>query len=277
MVWCNGSLAPVSEVRLSPFDHGFTVGGGVFETLVAENGEPFAFTRHWRRFGRSAAPFGFAPPDCEVLHEACRAVVAANRLGRCRIRITLTGGNSPLGSARGSNPPTLTVAAETCPPPAASARVVVVPWTRNEHGACAGLKTTSYAENVLGLAWARQHGADEAVFSNTAGHLCEGSGTNIWTVRGGTLHTPGLEAGCLAGVTRELVLELCQRLGLEVDQAPSMARLLSSSDEVFLTSTLRDVQPVLEVDGHLLGNAPGPVTTRLAETFSELRASVVDP
>ena len=277
MVWCNGSLAPVSEIRLSPFDHGFTVGGGVFETLVAESGEPFAFTRHWRRLVRSAAPFGLEPPACEIMREACRSVVAANALGRCRIRITLTGGISPLGSARGNHPPTVTVAAEACPPPAPSARVVVVPWTRNEHGACSGLKTTSYAENILGLAWARQHGADEAIFSNTAGHLCEGSGSNVWTVRGGALHTPGLDSGCLAGITRELVLELCLRLGLAVEESPAMARLLASSDEAFLTSTLRDVQPVSEADGHLLQNAPGPVTARLARAFAELRITMVDP
>src|SRR5205085_3621527 len=116
------------------------------------------------------------------------------------------------------------------------------------------LKTTSYDENVVALAYAHVRGASEAVFANLAGHLCEGTGSNVFYVVEGELRTPTLDAGCLAGISRALLLEWYG--GREVDEP---IEVLRTADEVFLVSTTRDVQPVSRVDDRVL-DVPGPVT-----------------
>jgi branched-chain amino acid aminotransferase len=154
-------------------------------------------------------------------------------------------------------------------PPAA--RVVTVPWPRNDRAALAGAKTTSYAENVVALSRAHAAGAGEALFLDTQGRICECTGSNIFLVLDGELVTPSLVTGCLAGVTRALVLEWCGGREAELDGGA-----LASASEVFLTSTTRDVQPVAAVDD-LTYPAPGPVTARAMEVFAQRAAADVDP
>lgn len=153
-VWWNGTLRAASEVRISPFDHGLLVGDGVFETVRAYRGQPFAWRRHLDRLEHSAAGLGLGLPSREELRTAADAVLDANGLLEARPRITVTGGLSPLGSERGQAPPTLVVAASEVVPGPDATTVAISPWPRNEHGATAGLKTTSYAENVRALAYA---------------------------------------------------------------------------------------------------------------------------
>jgi len=152
------------------------------------------------------------------------------------------------------------------------ADLALMPWTRNENGALTGLKTTAYADNVLALDHARRRGAGEALFANTQGNLCEGTGSNIFVVLDGDLLTPPLSAGPLAGITRELVLEWAG--GTETDIA--MADLERVS-EAFLTSSGRDVQPIRAIDGRELPAAPGPVTRKTMDVFVERGASDMDP
>jgi branched-chain amino acid aminotransferase len=135
----------------------------------------------------------------------------------------------------------------------------------------AGLKTTSYAENVVALARAKEQGASEAIFANTAGRLCEGTGSNVFVVLAGRLVTPPLSSGCLAGVTRELVVEVAQ-----VDEEDLPLAVLAEADEVFLTSSTRDVQGQHRVDDRRL-DAPGPVTAEVARAFADLVARDLDP
>src|SRR5688572_27321086 len=161
--WVNGSLlddADAPAVRVS--DHGFTVGDGVFEAVKVLDGEPFALTRHLDRLTRSAQGLGLPDPDLDQVRRGVAAVRAEERPPRGRLRITDTGGVAPLGSGRGDDTPTLVVVAAPLPPAATEVKVVTVPWPRNERGAVAGLKTTSYAENVVALAYAAERGASEA-------------------------------------------------------------------------------------------------------------------
>ena len=150
--------------------------------------------------------------------------------------------------------------------------VVMAPWPRNERSATAGLKTISYADNVVALAHARARGAGEAVFPNSAGRLCEGTGTNIFVAIGGRLLTPPLSSGCLAGVTRELLLE-AGVAGEEDLEASALAR----ADEAFLTSSTREVHPIRLVDGRPLPRCPGPLTQRAADAFAAILAAGKDP
>ncbi|MGN6252472.1 MAG: aminotransferase class IV [Marmoricola sp.] len=270
--WVNGRLlddprAPALRVD----DHGLTVGDGVFETMKVVDGRPFAVRRHLDRLERSAAGLGLAAPVRGEVERAIAAVLADGPLALGRLRITLTGGPSPLGSGRGEGPPTLSVVAEAAHPWEASTAVATVAWPRNERSAVAGLKTTSYAENVVALAAAHRAGATEAVLPNTMGLLCEGTGSNVFYVVEGELRTPPLSSGCLAGVTRALVLEWCG--GREVEEPIDV---LARAEEVFLSSSTRDVQPVHRVDGHDLG-APGPITREVLALWAARSAADLDP
>ncbi|HEV2767960.1 MAG TPA: aminotransferase class IV [Acidimicrobiales bacterium] len=271
-VWVNGRLLPADQAAVSAFDHGVVVGDGVFETMRVYRGTPFALRRHLDRLGHSAAGLGLALPGRSTLEGALAEVLAASGLAEARLRLTVTGGPAPLGSGRGTGPPTVIAAVAPLDPVPPTADVAVVPWPRNERGAVAGLKTTSYAENVVALARAAAAGAGEAVFANTRGELCEGTGTNVVVGVGGRLLTPPLSSGCLAGVTRALVLERC---GVE-EQALPLSTLVDA-EEAFLTSTTREVQPIATVDGHRLPDPPGPLTAAAMARFAELIASDLDP
>ncbi len=270
--WVNGKvLDDVDEPVLSVFDHGVTVGDGVFETVKSVAGQPFALTRHLRRLDRSAQGLGLLPPAEERVRDAVAAVLEDSDDGVGRLRITLTGGPSPLGSDRGDAGPTLIVVAagETVWEPATA--IATVPWPRNERGALTGPKKTSYAENVVALAHAKRAGASEAIFSNTTGVLCEGTGSNIFYVVDGELITPTLASGCLAGVTRALVIEWC-----EASERDAQTDVLERADEIFLASTTRDVQPVRRCDARDL-SAPGPVTAEAQNTWAQRSATDLDP
>ena len=268
----DGELLPASEARVSVFDHGLLTGDGVFETMNVCRGRPFALTRHLDRLARSAAGLGLPVPDGAMLRGAVAAVIDADGLDEGRVRVTVTGGPGPLGSDRGAHAPTVIVAAATPPPWPPTVEVVVAPWPKNEKGALAGLKTTSYAENVLALGWARQQGAGEAVFANLAGVLCEGTGTNVFVAAAGRLVTPPLSSGCLAGVTRGLLLEL--GVAEEHDVGPADLR---RAPEACLTSSTREVHPIRAVDGVPLPDAPGPLTRAATAAFEDLKSRDLDP
>jgi branched-chain amino acid aminotransferase len=277
VVWINGELRPTSTARVSPFDHGLLVGDGVFETLRAYAGVPFAWTRHYERLCRSAGGLGLAVPPSATLRGAADAVLEANGLSEGRMRVTITGGPAPLGSERGPEGSTVIVAASEARPWPAAVKVVTVPWVRNERSAVAGLKTTSYAENVRALAFAHEREASEAIFANTRGELCEATGSNVFVVRDGTLQTPPAEAGCLLGVTRALVLELCADAGGDAAEVTLAPADLAAADEAFLTSSTREVQPISHVDDAALPSVPGPATTKIAAAFADLLTRDLDP
>nr|WP_241266086.1 aminodeoxychorismate lyase [Streptomyces boncukensis] len=268
----DGALRDADAAQVSVLDHGLTVGDGVFETLKTTEGTPFALTRHLHRLAASARGLGLPEPDLDEVRRACAAVTEANPVPFGRLRITYTGGLSPLGSDRGETGPTLVVALGEATRRPDSTSVITVPWTRNERGALTGLKTTSYAENVVALARARQQAATEALFGNTHGQLCEGTGSNVFVVLDGALCTPPLSSGCLAGITRGLVAEWT---GAQETELP--LEVLDRAEEIFLTSTLRDVQAVARLDGRTLPGAPGPVTAKAMEIFAERSAADSDP
>jgi branched-chain amino acid aminotransferase len=271
-VWVNGQLLRDPEAPvLGVTDHGFTVGDGVFEALKVVDGRPFALSRHLARLVRSAHALGLPDPDLDVFRNAVTEVLAQEHLALGRIRITYTAGSAPLGSARGDGMPTAVVVAAPMQPAPKTTTVARVPWPRNERGALAGVKSTSYAENVVALAEAARHGAGEAIFANLAGHLCEGTGSNVGYVIDGEVRTPTLASGCLAGVTRELLLEW-----YDVQEIDEPVEVLDSADEIFLLSTTRDVQGVHRVDDRDVP-APGPVTRQLMDVWSAREIENTDP
>ncbi len=260
---------------VSVLDHGLTVGDGVFETAKAAQGRPFALTRHLDRLSVSARGLGLPEPDHDLIRTAVSTVLDGAQDPVVRVRITWTAGPAPLGSDRGDPAdyagPTLVVVASDGVRRADSVAIATVPWPRNERSAVAGLKTTSYAENVVALAEAHRRGASEAIFANTRGELCEGTGCNVFYVLDGQVLTPTLESGCLAGITRALVIEWC-----DVVETDAPLEVLKRADEVFLAGTTRDVQPVHRVDDRDMG-AAGPLTQQVAETFTRRAGEDDDP
>lgn len=276
-IWINGRVLPVAEARISPFDHGFLVGDGVFETLVARGGSPFTATRHWRRLVASCETVGLTAPSLELCLTAIQEAMQANAMLDARLRITVTSGDGPLGSDRGNSPPTITVAATPLKPWPPVETAVTVPWTRNERGALTGVKSTSYGENARALAWAKERGAGEALFFNTRAELCEGTGTNVFIIEDGVVKTPPLSSGCLAGVTRALVLEACAAAQIPHAEVDLPASVLKTCEEAFLTSSTRDVHPLAAIDGRVLPGEKGALTLRVAHAFHGFIAGRDDP
>ena len=272
-MWSNGRRFERPEDATVPVTaHGLVVGDGVFEALKATPAAgAFAVQRHLNRMSRSAAAMGLPAPDHGLIREGIAAALDGWPLPEAKVRITFTGGEGPLGSGAPYGPPTLIVAVEPRDPTPPTTAVVTAPWRRNENGALTGVKSTSYAENVRGLAYATSCGASEAIFLNTAGDVCEGTGTNIFFVFGDQIVTPPLSAGPLAGITRELLLEW-----LEIEEQNVTPEESVTADEVFLTSSLRDVQGVERWDDRVLP-AARPVTEELARMFLERSSTELEP
>jgi branched-chain amino acid aminotransferase len=273
-VWLDGEIVGPGEAKISVFDHGVTVGDGVFETLKVIDGRPFALRRHLERLERSAGGLGLdVPLSRDKLAAAIDETLQAAGPEAGRVRITLTGGIAPLGSGRGTTGPTLILAVGPLDAWEPDTTAVTVPWPRNERSAVTGLKTTSYAENVVALAEAVKLGATEEIFPNLAGNLCEGTGTNVFVAVDGRLVTPPLLSGCLAGVTRALLLELLDN----ADESDLPIDALARADEVLLTSSTRDVQPLRALDGRALPGAGGPVARRAIDAIADLQSRDLDP
>ena len=276
-VWINGRMVEPDQPHLRADDHGVIVGDGVFETLLVvrrdEGATAFAVRRHLERLRRSARILRFKCPysDDDLRAAIDQCLDAAPGAGV--VRITATSGGGPLGSGRsGARGSAIVVAGNRPPdyPPGTS--VAIMSFPRNERGAMAGVKTTSYAENVLALDIARERGASEAIFADTRGRVSEGTGSNIFWSDGERLHTPPLDTGCLAGVTRALLLEQLDiaETHLPVDKLPEVS-------EAFLASSTRTVQSIARIDGTELPVVDGPLTAVAAKAMAEMIATDIDP
>ena len=277
VVWMNGAVREDGDARVQWSDRGFTVGHGVFETIELRDGHPFALRRHLERLHRSADLLRITLPPPATLRTAVQAVAAAWGPEPGRLRITVSSGDGLGGPVSDGEIPTVTVSAVPLTLRTAPTRVITVPFTRNEHGATVGAKTTSYAENVLALQMAHEAGASEAIFANTAGLLCEGAGSNVFVVDGDRLCTPPTSSGCLEGVTRALLLDALERHGVAVAETDLPLAALAGSSEAFLVSTSRHVQPISHVDDRALTACPGPFTLLAAEAWRADYADAVDP
>ena len=284
--WINDELVPIVDAKVSVLDHGFTVADGVFETLLVSDGKVFALDRHLARLAKSAFGLGISMPDSVKISNGITQVLQKNpNVDFGRLRITVTSGAGPLGSDRTSAEPTLVISlAEQATWPATT-KVLLVPWTRNENSPLAGLKTTSYAENVYALDAAKSQGFSEAVFCDTSSRLCEGTGSNIFLVKGDQIFTPSDASGLLRGITRDLVIEWATDSGFVIVERDVDPSELWDADEVFITSSTRDVHPVSELakldsSGNVVDRrtlAPGLVTEKLGNIFLTQRAEKLNP
>lgn len=234
-VYLNGEL-----VQPSVFDPGLLAGHGLFETIRVQAGKPLALRYHFERFANTAPRLGLEVPPETELTKAIDQMLSGNKVADARLRITLTGVNGER--------PTLWLTTTPLPDYKPTAKVMTVPWTRNENSALAGIKSLSYGENIAALNYAKEHGADEAVFTNTKGHLCEGATTNLFIMSGDKVLTPPLSSGCLPGTARRKVLELSGIPSIEKD----LTMPVDNIEFAFLTSSLRRVQPICQIDDQVI-------------------------
>jgi len=273
----NGRLLPMEQVRLSPGQAGLLSGWGLFTTLRIFGGIPFAFERHWRRLEKDAARTHLPLPfESAKVRAQLDELLRANQVkeGTARIYIVY----NKIGFWQSSEEmPTVDLILYTAGLPAY--REPVRLWLR-EHGRhaaspLAGVKTTAWLNNVWNLYEAQQGGWDEVVLLNERGEVSECTAANLFCVRGSTVLTPPLSSGCLEGVTRGLLLELGPRAGVAVEEATLMPADVYAADEVFISSTNRNLLAVGEVNGHKFASVPGPVTRKLNLAFDTYVAEYV--
>lgn len=238
-IWLNGRFLESEKFSLSPFHSALTVGEGIFETLRGIDGYAEALPLHLQRLQIGADLFGFETPEIDLVREVFAELMNRQNLGKAKLRLTL---------ARD----TLLLTAEPLPDFPKSMAVVTLPFSRNENDILVGIKSTSYSQNILALNYAKEHGADEAIFGNTVGDLCEGSCTNVFVRYGDSWFTPPLCAGPLPGVTRHLVLKICAQHQIEILEKNTSLDQLEQADEMFITSSLRGVMPVHSINAQTL-------------------------
>ncbi len=252
-IWCNGKWLEADRYPGAAQDRGAFLGLGLFETMGAIDGKVVFAERHLARLRASGARLGWEidVPDFErVARELLERESLA--IGRARLRLIVTAGSGPPNDLSPGDDRLIWLAAFPVGEIPLSLTACLSPWPRNERSALAGMKTASYAENLVALDDARMRGFDEAVFLNTTGQLCEAATANVFLVKDGVVLTPSLDSGCLPGIGREVLCELATDHGFTLEQKPLGRDDLESADEIFLISATRGPMAVSRMDGRNL-------------------------
>jgi branched-chain amino acid aminotransferase len=266
----NGRMLPIEEARLSPGQAGLLSGWGLFTTLRVFHGVPFEYERHWRRLERDAArtrlPFPF---DAELVRAQVMELVRANEVLEGTARIFAIYNKFGFWQSDEAAPQVdLLLYTGGLPPHTEPGRLDLREHGRHAASPLAGVKVTSWLNNVWSLAVAQERGFNEVVMLNERGEAAECTTANIFCVRRGTVETPPLSSGCLEGVTRGLLLELAPPAGVPMIERTLSPEDLFSADEIFITSTNRSLLGIGEIAGHSYAAAPGPVTQKLEKMFA---------
>jgi branched-chain amino acid aminotransferase len=287
----DGVLVPAGEARVSVFDRGFLYGDSVYEVIRTYGLVPFEMAPHLARLGSSAGRIALRLPwtDDRMAREVVRVVEASRggdapdsgaapwNVGEWSVRLVVTRGSGELGLDPGlaGEPTVVLISTPLRGPPHEAYRKGVAAWPFGGPGAPRrggdpAAKTGEHLFHVLAMREAHANGAVEALLVDRSGCVTEGASSNVFAVRGGALVTPPLGAGILAGVTRALVLDLARELALPVREEPLPLGSLQSADEAFVTSTAREVLPVVRVGDRSIGpGVPGPTTWLVHRAFRE--------
>ncbi|MDO8578800.1 MAG: aminotransferase class IV [Dehalococcoidales bacterium] len=277
-VFLNNEIVPADQAKISPLDYGFLYGFGLFETMRAYDSKVFKLDAHLNRLARAAKTLGM-PPVTFDLKQAVADILKANKLTSARIRITVSAGEgSTTPDPASCTKPTVLITARDYQPPAEEIyekgfKAVISSIRRNSQSPLSHLKSANYLENLLAKQEAKNKGADEAVFLNEHDLVAECSTSNIFIVSDGILQTPRVENGILPGITRETILELAPKLGIEAVEEDLWLDELLESEEAFLTNSMFEVMPLVKVAGKRIGSGkPGLLTRKLRAAYSELVA-----
>lgn len=275
----NGRIIDESEAVIPFMDRGVLFGDGLFETIRAYEGRPFRLDRHLNRLHEGCLILRISglPEDIEI-ERTCQELYRLNvGEGDAYFRITLTGGSYD-GSrtlTRSARPNILIVVTpyEGYPPEfyEKGLRMIIASIRRNEKSPLSNLKSNNYLGTIIAKQEARDRGVDDAIMLNGKGCLVEGTSSNLFLVREGIVCTPAISCGLLPGITREAVLELCNRLELPSSTESFTPDDLWAADEAFLSVSTGEIVPISEVEDNTIGAVcPGPITTRLAYSYKNL-------
>lgn len=278
LIYIDGAFVPEENARISVFDHGLLYGDGVFEGIRAYNGRVFRLDEHLERLWDSAKTLDLAIPlSKQELKEIILEALRKNNLRNAYIRPIVTRGKGDLG-----------LDPRKCPKP--TVIVIAVEWgamygdlyekgltgitvsvRRNPAEALPpNVKSLNYLNNIFAKIEANYKGGDEAIFFDTNGYVSEGSGDNIFVVKNGILITPPT-LNNLRGITRQVVLELAESLGIVIKEQNIGYFDLYAADEIIVTGTAAEVAPITKIDGRIIGTGkPGPITRQLMEGFRRI-------
>jgi aminodeoxychorismate lyase len=276
IVFLNGKFLLEGEASVSVSDRGFLLGDGLFETLRVANGKPFRPAQHWERLGRGADFLKIKLPYTpQELSRLVTLLIEKNRWLDAVLRVTLTRGAGRRGySIQGAELPTLAMTLSPLPPPNPDGPVqwslITSSFRIPASDALAAFKTTSKLVNVLARAEAEEQGADEALLVNTNGEIAETAGGNIFWIYRDQICTTPVGRGALPGITRAVVLEICQKLGLATNKCSIKPDQLRQSDGIFITQSAWGIIPVVSFDGQSL--APSPLMGQIASAYAVMLA-----
>jgi branched-chain amino acid aminotransferase group I len=283
IIYLNGRLIPRSKAKLSPFDHGFLYGYGLFETMRAYQGHIFRLDHHLTRLRRSAQSLGLTHSILNVvegkqsLEAACMETLEANKLKDARLRLTISAGEGDMmpDPSTCSSPTVLITARNLVPLPLgkyeSGFKAALSSLRRNSQSPLSRLKSTCYMENILARMAARAAGCDEAVLLNEQGYLAEGSTTNIFLASNGKLITPSLKSGVLPGITREAVLEIARASNIKTLERQVELKELIEAEEAFVTNSILELMPLTWFEGKPIGTGkPGQLTKKLLAAYRKL-------
>jgi branched-chain amino acid aminotransferase len=275
LIFHNDRIIPLQEGLLSPGQMGLLVGWGVFTTLRIYEGIPFAFDRHWARMSHDADRLGMNLIHAqEAVRHAVTKLAEANHRPEGMARLSFVKNHGGLWAQAGNRPETdlLIFTRELVQWPAIH-RLKLQPHAIYSATRLAGVKMLSWVQNVALLERAHAEGFDDVLLLNERGHIAECTSANVFLIRGRKVLTPPLSAGCLPGVTREVLREVVPRADLELIEDNLTPDDLSSAAEVFITSTTREVAAVGSIDSQWLYPAPGKITVTIEEFFKDYVSS----
>jgi branched-chain amino acid aminotransferase len=266
----NGVITAPEDAKVSVLDHGLLFGDSVYETLRTYQGKPFLFSRHFARLQHSAQGLHL---DLPMSREETSGQIRRTLLpGECRIRLVVTRGVGRLAAdpETCTDPSTIIIVVPlvALPPEVYSEGVEVTISSVRRSQRMADIKTGSLIHQVLAAREAREKNVFEAILLTADEQLSDGITSNVYIVRGGKLMTPSHDAGIVEGITRGVILDLSRRMGLPVVEGFFPVSEVHKADEMFLTSTTREIIPIVRVDGKAIaGGRPGPVTKQLLEAY----------
>lgn len=280
-IYINGDLVLGEKATISPYDHGFLYGHGLFETMRVYKGKVFCLNEHLNRLEESSKILGWPEEiDTEGLVTGIYQTLQHNRLQEASVRLTVSRG---IGASRpdptSCGQMTVTIFASPLQPfPKEKVekgwKVVTTTIQRNLTSPLCSLKVANYLDNILAKAEAKKQGAQEALFLNTKGSVAEGTMCNMFFVMDGNVITPDLSSGLLPGVTRAIVLKLAKQVGMRVEERQIHPEELLRVTEMFVTSSLLEIMPVTMLDGRLIGEGyAGNWTKTLQMKYKEFVTS----
>ena len=273
----NGRITPERDAVISVFDHGFLYGEGIYETMRTYHGRLFLYERHTRRLRNSARMISLDVPftDQQLATRIAETITASGLTGETYTRVLVTRGVGDLTYDPGATPvPSVVIIVKPHVDPAAEVyeqgvRAVICDIVRNHPGSVNPMiKSNNLMNSALAMQEALKRGGFEGIMRNYKGELTECTTSNLFIVRKGAAVTPPLAAGLLPGITREFLFDVGKEIGVEVREEPLRDADLFAADEAFLTSTTREVVPIVTVDDKTIGaGTPGPVTRKLLDEF----------